>query len=136
MYRLRSGRSRIGRMKNPHPTQVTCHLILRCPATNSLRRMLFDCTISDPGPWQLAGFWRSMVFHHAPSLGRSWVTQQLRSSVSTKRWLLCRALVRRFTSISPAWWLACGRKVLVLSNFKINLNTTICSSCISRKRLL
>ena len=44
---LSSYLSRIGRIENPscsackHPSQDTSHLILHCPATNSLRRSLF-----------------------------------------------------------------------------------------------
>ena len=37
----------------------TSHLILHCPATDSLRR-------SGPDPGELPGFWGSMVFRHAP----------------------------------------------------------------------
>ena len=59
--------SRIGRIENPscsacgHSSQDTSHLILHCPATDSLRRLLFG-----PEPGELPGFWGSMVFLHAP----------------------------------------------------------------------
>ena len=68
--------SRIGRIKNPscsacgHSSQDISHLILHCPATDSLRRSLFGtlCLFmtSGPDPGELPGFWGSMVFHHAP----------------------------------------------------------------------
>ena len=69
--------SRIGTIENPscsacgHSSQDTSHFILHCPATDSLRRSLFGdslslSTTSGPGPWELPGFWSSMVFHHAP----------------------------------------------------------------------
>ena len=67
--------SRIGRIENPsfsvcgHLSQDTSHLILHCPATDSLRRTLFGdslSTISGPDPGELLGFWGSMVFYHAP----------------------------------------------------------------------
>ena len=68
--------SRIGRIENPscsacgHSSQDICHLILHCPATDSLRRSLFATvylfTTSGPDPEELLGFWSSMVFRHAP----------------------------------------------------------------------
>ena len=68
--------SRIGRIENPscnacgHSSQDTSHLILHCPATDSLRRSLFGdslpFTTSGPDPGELPGFWGSMVFRHAP----------------------------------------------------------------------
>ena len=72
---LSSYLSRIGRIENPsfsacrHPSQDTSHLILHCPATDSLRRSLFgDCLSTTSGPCHgdLPGFWASMVFRHAP----------------------------------------------------------------------
>ena len=72
---LSSYLSRIGRIENPsfsasrHPSQDTSHLILHCPATDSLRRLLFgDCLSTTSGPCHgdLPGFWASMVFRHAP----------------------------------------------------------------------
>ena len=69
---LSSYLSRIGRIKNPscdacgHSFQDTSHLILHCPATDSLRRSLFgDSLASGAGPEQLPGFWGSMVYRHA-----------------------------------------------------------------------
>ena len=51
----------------------TSHLILHCPATNSLPRSFF-ATLSLYDLWSrpvgLLGFWGSMVFRHAPSLGK------------------------------------------------------------------
>ena len=76
--------SRIDRIENPsrsaceHSSQDTSHLILHCPATNSLRCSLFGDSLSlydpdsmslydsDPDPGELPGFWGSMVFRHAP----------------------------------------------------------------------
>ena len=75
---------RFGRIENPscsacgHSSQDTSHLILHCPASDSLRRSLFGdslslSTTSGPGLGELPGFWGSMVFHH-PSLERGRVT--------------------------------------------------------------
>ena len=68
--------SRIGRIENPscsacgHSSQDISHLILHCPATDSLRRSLLAtlCLFmtSGPDPGELPGFWGSMVFRHAP----------------------------------------------------------------------
>ena len=68
--------SRIGRIENPscsacgHSSPDTSHLILHCPATDSLRRSLFgdSClfTTSGPDPGELLDFWGSMVFRHVP----------------------------------------------------------------------
>ena len=82
---LSSHLPRIGRIENPscsaceHPYQVTSHLILHCPATDCLRRLLFGNFLSlftiyglDSG--ELFGFRSSMVFHHAPSFERGRVT--------------------------------------------------------------
>ena len=68
--------SRIGRIENPscsacgHSSQDTSHLILHCAATDSLGRLLFGdslslSTTSGPDPWELPGFWGSMVFRNA-----------------------------------------------------------------------
>ena len=68
--------SRIGRIENPscsdcrHLSQDSFHLILRCPAMDSLRRSLFGDSLSlydlcqDRG--ELPSFWGSMVFRHVP----------------------------------------------------------------------
>ena len=70
---LSSYLSRIGRIENPscstcgHSFQDTFHLILHCPATNSLHRLLFgDClsTTSGPDAGEFSSFWGSMVFCH------------------------------------------------------------------------
>ena len=68
--------SRIGRIENPscsacrHPSQDISHLILHCPATDSLRRSLFGNSLSQYDLWsrpgEFPGFWGSMVFRHAP----------------------------------------------------------------------
>ena len=68
--------SRIGRIENPScsacrlSSQDISHLILHCPATDSLRRSLFGDSLSLYDLWsrprELPGFWGSMVFRHAP----------------------------------------------------------------------
>ena len=68
--------SRIGRIENPscsacgHSSQDTSDLILNCPAMDSLPRLLFGDSLSLYDlwwrPWELLGFWGSMVFRHAP----------------------------------------------------------------------
>ena len=73
---LSSYLSKIGRIKNPscsacgHSSQDTSHLILHCPAMDSLRRLSLatPClfTISGPGPGKVPGLWGSTVFGHAP----------------------------------------------------------------------
>ena len=75
---------RIGRIENPscsacgHSSQDTSHLILHCPATGSLCRLLLVtlclCTTSGPSPEEFPGFLGFIVFRHAPSLGRGRVT--------------------------------------------------------------
>ena len=72
---LSSYLSRIGRIKNPscsicrHFSLDTSRLILLCPATDFLSRLLlasfYLSPTSGPGPGELPGFWGSMVFHHA-----------------------------------------------------------------------
>ena len=63
--------SRIGRIENPscsacgHSSQNTFHVILHCPATDSLWTLCLFTT-SGPDPVELPGFWGSMVFRHAP----------------------------------------------------------------------
>ena len=62
--------SGIGRIENPfcnacgHSSQDTSHLILHCPATDSLTTLCLSTT-SSPDPGWLPGFWGSMVSHHA-----------------------------------------------------------------------
>ena len=73
---LGSHLSRIGRIENPscsacgHPSQDISHLILHCPATDSLRRSLFGDSLSLydlwSRPWGVARLLGSMVFRHAP----------------------------------------------------------------------
>ena len=68
--------SRTGRIENSfcsacgHSSQDISHLILHCPATDSLCRSLFGDSLSLydfwSRPWGVAGFWGSMVFRHAP----------------------------------------------------------------------
>ena len=67
--------SRIGRIENPscsaceHSSQDISHLILQCPATDSLRRSLFGNSLSLydlwSRPWGVARLLGSMVFRHA-----------------------------------------------------------------------
>ena len=75
--RLSSYLSRIGRTESPScsacgpPSQDISHLILHCPGTDSLRRLLFGDSLSLydlwSRPWRVTlGFWGSMVFRYAP----------------------------------------------------------------------
>ena len=76
--------SRIGEIENPswsacgHSSQDTSYLILHCPARDSLHPLLFGEFRSLYNvwsrPWELGGFWGSMVFCMPPSLGRGRVT--------------------------------------------------------------
>ena len=65
--------SRIGRIENPSCSacgHLSSHSALSSP--DSLRSSLFgDCLFTTSGPdhGELPGFWDSMVFRHAPSLG-------------------------------------------------------------------
>ena len=78
---LSSYLTRIGRTMNSscsaceHPSQDTYHLILRSPATNTWRRLLFGdsllSTTSGPGSGEFPGFWDSMVFHNAQILRKN-----------------------------------------------------------------
>ena len=75
-FLLGSYLSRIGRIENlscsacGHSSQDTSHLILHCPARDSLRRSLFGDSLSlstsGPDPGELLGFCGSMVIRHAP----------------------------------------------------------------------
>ena len=81
---LSSYLSRIGRIENPscgacgHPSYDTSHLILHCPATDSLRRRSWTIfcfsTTSSPGSGKLPGFWGPWSSAMPPSLGRGRVT--------------------------------------------------------------
>ena len=67
---------RIGKIENPscsacgHSSQDTSHLILHCPATDSLRCSFFGDSlflyVLWPDPGELPGFLESIVFRHAP----------------------------------------------------------------------
>ena len=63
--------SRIGRIENPscsvcgHSSHDISHLILHCPATESLATLCHSTT-SGPDPEEFPGFWGSMVIRHAP----------------------------------------------------------------------
>ena len=94
---LSSYLSRIGRIENPscstcgHSSQDISHLILHCPATDSLRRSLFgDSTTSGPDPGELPGFWGFMVFRHPPSLGRGWVATTAKLKLQTHNYITKR----------------------------------------------
>ena len=81
---LTSYLSRIGRIENPSSgacgrpsiasliSFCTDHLGILCAARSLVTLCL--CKTSCPGPGELPGFWGSMVFRHAPSLGRDQVT--------------------------------------------------------------
>ena len=71
---LRSHFFRIGRIENPscsacgHSSQDTSHLILQCPATSSLRRLLFGDSLSLYHLWSRPwGVSRLLGFHSLPS---------------------------------------------------------------------
>ena len=81
---LSSYLSRSGKIENAscsasrHPSQNTSHLILTVQpwtlcAAHSLATTCLSTTFV-PGPGEFPGFWGSMVFHHAPFLGRGRVT--------------------------------------------------------------
>ena len=85
--------SRIGRIENPscsasgHSSQDICHLILHCPATDSLRRSFFGDSASLRPLVQTLGScpasgapWSSAM---PPSLGRGRVTNTNSSSIIT-----------------------------------------------------
>ena len=67
--------SRIGRIENSfcsacgHSSQDTSHLILHCPATDSLAT-LYLFTTSGPDPGELLSFWAPWSSAMLPSLGR------------------------------------------------------------------
>ena len=89
----------IARIENPscstcrHSSQDTSHLILHSSGTDSFRRLLLGYSLS------LYDFWGSMVFCHAPSLGRGRVTAAITTrdlldnnkflSCGLKIWLVC-----------------------------------------------
>ena len=68
---LSSYLSRIGRIENlsysafGHPSRDTSHLILPCPAMDSLAIFSFSTTFGAV-PVELPSFWDPMVFRHAP----------------------------------------------------------------------
>ena len=83
--------SRIGRIENPscsacgHSSQNTSHLILHCPATDSLRRLLFGDSLSLYDlwcrPWGVARLLGSMVFRRAPIPRKGSGNQQQQKAV-------------------------------------------------------
>ena len=85
--------SRIGRLENSscsvcgHPSQDISHLILHCPATDSLRRSLFGDSLSLydlwSRPWGVARLLGSMVFRHAPIPRKGSGNQQQQQHNST-----------------------------------------------------
>ena len=92
--------SRIGRIENPscsacgHSSQAP-HLILHCPATDSLRRSLFGDSLSLydiwSRPWGVARLLGSMVFRHAPIPRKGSGNQQQQHWLVTKSRLLRHA---------------------------------------------
>ena len=93
--------SRIGRIENPscsacgHSSQDVSHLILHCPATDSLRRSLFGDSLSfydlSPDPGELLGFWGSMVFRHA-SIPRKGSGKQQQQCITFSYYTVCDPL--------------------------------------------
>ena len=89
--------SRIGRTENPscsacgHSSQDISHLILHCPATDSLRRSLFGDSLSRydlwSRPWGVARILGSMVFRHAP-IPRKGSGRQQQQLISEKKLIL------------------------------------------------
>ena len=72
-FRLSSYLSRIGRIENSscsaceHSSQDTSHLILHCPTTDSLRRLLFGDSLSLYNLWSRPwGVVRFLVLHGLP----------------------------------------------------------------------
>ena len=89
--RIGSYLSRIGRIENPpcsacgHTSQEISHLILHCPATDSLRRSLFGnslslSTTSGPDPGELPGFGAPWSSAMPPSHGRGRVNNKFYAS--------------------------------------------------------
>ena len=84
--------SRIGRIENfscsvcGHSSQDTSHLILHCPATDSLRRSLFGDSLSLydlwSRPWGVARLLGFMVFRHAPIPRKGSGNQQQQQKLS------------------------------------------------------
>ena len=99
--------SRIGRVENPscsacgHSSQDTFHLILHCPATDSLRRSLFGDSMSlydkRSRPWEFPGFWGPLVFRHAPIPRKgSGNNKNTNSKIEITDALLCNNGVSKF----------------------------------------
>ena len=95
--------SRIGRIENPpcsacgHSSQDTSHLILHCPATDSLRRSLFSDSLSLYDLWSRPwGVARLLGLHSLPpcpqSLGRGRVTNNNNNNLRFKPWGVSRFL--------------------------------------------
>ena len=91
--------SRIGRIGNPscsdcrHLSQDTSHLILHCPATDSLRRSLFGVSVSVRPLVQTLGScpasgapWSSAM---PPSLGRGRVTNNNNKNMCFENMVMC-----------------------------------------------
>ena len=83
--------SRIGRIENPswsacgHSSQDTSHLILHCPATDSLRRSLYGDSLSLydfwSRPWGVARFLRLHGFPPCPYLKRGRVNKNNNNNI-------------------------------------------------------
>ena len=88
--------SKIGRIENPscnacgHSSQDISHLILNCPAHSLATLCLF--MTSGPDPWELPGFWGSMVFRHAPIPRKGSGNQQQQQRHAQSKVLLCSKL--------------------------------------------
>ena len=92
--------SRIGRIENPpcsacgHSSQDTSHLILHCPATDSLRRSLFGDSLSLydlwSRPWGVARLLNSMVSRHAPIPWKGSGNQQQQQGHRLAKRLRCK----------------------------------------------
>ena len=112
---LASYLSRIGRIENPscsacgHSSQDTSHLILHCPATDSLGRSLLATlclvTTSGPDPGELPGFLCSMVFRHAliPRKGSGNQQQHLCFLIGPRS-LLYKAFLRSLLTYASFGW--------------------------------
>ena len=73
------------RFRTPLISFCTVHLRSVCVA-HSLATLCLSTT-SGPGPGELPGFWGSMVFRHAPTLGRGRVTNNRIETCRTEHYL-------------------------------------------------
>ena len=125
--------SRIGRIENPscsacgHPSQDISHLILHCPATDSLRRSLFGDTLSLydlwSRPWRVA---RLLGLHGLPpcpcsATAGTWLWSGVKRVHSIRRLVtsIMIATIRRFCSVYIL--------ILLLVTFGLWFVTSSCS---------